>query len=340
MTIPAAVLDAYALSCDRVQTVSGGLINQTYRVEGDDGDAVFALQCLHPIFDGEVNLDIEAITAKLAEASLPTPRLVRTVRGDAWVNHEEKVWRAITWLDGQCFSELPKATYARAGGKLAGRFHRALDGLDYTFQFSRAGVHDTPAHFAKLKNAKASDFAEAEQAEALRGRIFEQADQLPPMPTLPMRICHGDLKLSNLLFTPSGEGLCVIDLDTMGLQTIAYELGDALRSWGNNRGEDTTQARIREDVIAEAAAGYAEGAAGLLSDIEINSVITGLETICLELAARFCVDVYDDSYFGWDPSTYASRRAHNLIRAKGQLALCKSVAANRASLQSAWSRAF
>ena len=53
----------------------------------------------------------------------------------------------------------------------------------------------------------------------------------------------------------------------------------------------------------------------------------GLETVCIELAARFAVDVFDDSYFGWDATRFPSRRAHNLIRARGQLALGLAVRA-------------
>ena len=62
---------------------------------------------------------------------------------------------------------------------------------------------------------------------------------------------------------------------------------------------------------------------------ELVSIVTGLETVCLELAARFCVDVFRDEYFGWDPARFASRRDHNLVRARGQLALGRAVRAAR-----------
>jgi hypothetical protein len=58
--------------------------------------------------------------------------------------------------------------------------------------------------------------------------------------------------------------------------------------------------------------------------------VAGLEVVCIELAARFCVDAFDDSYFGWDPARFPSRRAHNLVRARGQLALALDVRAHRA----------
>jgi hypothetical protein len=70
-------------------------------------------------------------------------------------------------------------------------------------------------------------------------------------------------------------------------------------------------------------------AGGLVGRDELASVVVGLETVCVELAARFCVDVFEDRYFGWDPARFTSRRAHNLVRAHGQLALARSVREHR-----------
>tara|TARA_R110002096_G_scaffold143328_5_gene299437 strand:+ start:89727 stop:90749 length:1023 start_codon:yes stop_codon:yes gene_type:complete len=340
MTVPSSVLDAYGFSADDIESVTGGLINQTYRVRGGNGQALAALQRLHPIFAGEVNLDLDAVTQKLAAMGMPTPRLLRTQSGKPWVEQDEAVWRCISWVEGECYAKLPTPEFARAGAELVGRFHRALDGFDYTFAFTRSGVHDTPAHFAKLREIDTKNFTEQKRAEQLRESIFDQAHLLPTMPKLPLRICHGDLKISNLLFDKVGKGLCLIDLDTMGSQTIAYELGDALRSWANRNGEDADSAGIDLNVVSQTALGYATGSEGLLNATEIGSVIVGLETICLELAARFCHDIFSDSYFGWDAERYESRRAHNLVRAQGQLALCRSVALQRSELQSAWTSAF
>ncbi len=76
--------------------------------------------------------------------------------------------------------------------------------------------------------------------------------------------------------------------------------------------------------------GYATGAAGLLSPVEVAAIVPGLITCCVELAARFCADAFEDRYFGWDPTRFASRREHNLVRAHGQLALGRRVMAARA----------
>jgi hypothetical protein len=122
---------------------------------------------------------------------------------------------------------------------------------------------------------------------------------------------------------------CLVDLDTVGLGTMAFELGDAMRSWCNPRGEDAGSVGFELPIFAAAMRGFLRVAGSVVSPDERVSIVTGLETVCIELAARFTVDAFRDEYFGWDPTRFPSRRAHNLVRAKGQLALGQAVRAAR-----------
>jgi Ser/Thr protein kinase RdoA (MazF antagonist) len=141
---------------------------------------------------------------------------------------------------------------------------------------------------------------------------------------------HGDLKISNLLFRRDPvRAAALVDLDTVGMGTMAFELGDAMRSWCNPHGEDAGQVHFELPIFAAAIAGFRSEADRLVTRDEKIAIVTGLETVCIELAARFCVDVFEDRYFGWDPARFPSRRAHNLVRARGQLALGRQVAAAR-----------
>lgn len=340
MSIPSEILSAYGFAAEGIERVTGGLINATYRVKNDRGVAIAALQRLHPVFQASVNEDIEAITGALVEQRLTTPTLVRTLSGDSHATSPEHVWRAITWIPGQCHAKIPNLRVAEQGGKLIARFHRAVHGLDYEFQFKRKGVHDTEAHLQKLRMASQSRDSLPDGLEALRDDILSQAESLPSLPILPSRIVHGDLKISNLLFDDDEQGLCLIDLDTMAHGTIAYELGDALRSWANPQGENVASPVIDPTILAALAKGYASESEGILSSEEIASVVGGLERVSLQLAARFCVDVFEDSYFGWDAKRFPSRKAHNMMRAKGQLALSQSVASDRNHLQELWTKPF
>jgi Ser/Thr protein kinase RdoA (MazF antagonist) len=314
-------LAAYGFDDAEIAPLVGGLINETFVVRRD-GAPVAVLQRLHKIFAPEVNLDLEAVTAHLAAKGLVTPRLIRTRDGQPSVG----AWRALTWVDGATVHAIPDPSWAEAGGELVGRFHRAVADLRHTYQFARAGVHDTPAHLAKLRAAIGDGDAEAAD---LGREVLAAAADLPAMPDVPRRHCHGDLKISNVLFRMP-VAVALVDLDTLGLQTMAFELGDAMRSWCNPRGEDAGGVSFDLPIFAAAMRGFLGVAGAIVSAEERRSIVVGLETVCLELAARFAVDVVRDDYFGWDASRFPSRRAHNLLRARNQLALGLAVRAARA----------
>jgi phosphotransferase family enzyme len=310
-----------------IAPLAGGLINATYAVRGG-GAPIAVVQRLHPIFAGPVNLDIDAVTSHLAARGLPTPRLIRTRDGRAWHDHGG-VWRALTWVDGETVHAVPGPAWAEAGGALVGAFHRAVADLSHDYAFSRAGVHDTAAHLARLAESVAAGGDPA--AVALGREILDAARALPDMPAVPRRHCHGDLKISNVLFASAPlRGVCLVDLDTIGLSTMAFELGDAMRSWCNPHGEDAGRVEFDLAIFAAAIRGFRDAADPVVTADEKRAIVIGLETVCLELAARFAVDAFRDEYFGWDPARFPSRRAHNLVRAQGQLDLGRAVRAARA----------
>ena len=237
----ATVAAAWGWRAAQIAPLAGGLINKTFVItDGATPSAV--LQQLHPVFGAEVNLDIEAVTAHLASRGLVTPRLVRTRDGKPWVEEAGRVWRALTYVAGDTVHAVPSPAWAEAGGQLVGRFHRAVSDLAYDYRFTRAGVHDTPAHLAKLRER--TDGGGDAEATALGREILDAAAALPAMPVTRTRHVHGDLKISNLIFQREPlAGICLVDLDTFARGTLAFELGDAMRSWCNPRGEDAGSGR-------------------------------------------------------------------------------------------------
>lgn len=326
MTVPADVVAAYGWQSADIAPLPGGLINATYAVRVA-GEPVAVVQRLHPVFGAEVNLDIDAVTTHLAARGLATPRLVHAQSDDAWVVHGDRVWRALTWVDGLTVHKVPDPSWAEAAGELVGRFHVALSDFTHDYKFVRAGVHDTAAHLERLRAC--IEGGGDEEAVALGTEVLAAAQALPQMPVLPRRHCHGDLKISNVLFAAPAEARALVDLDTVGLQTIAFEFGDAMRSWCNPHAEDAGTVGFDLRIFEAAVRGFLRTAASVVTPDERVSIVTGLETVCIELAARFAVDVFKDEYFGWDASRFPSRRAHNLVRARGQLGLGFAVRAAR-----------
>jgi len=328
-----AVLAAYpGLEHAKVSALEGGLINRTFRVE--TATAVFVLQALHPIFKAELHTDIEAVTSHLAQKGLVTPRLLRTKDGALFQRDADGiVWRGMTFVNAVAFAKLPNLALAREAGALVGRFHQATNDLVHTFAFQRLGVHDTPAHLRKLEAAlsQLKSHVHYTTIAPVGEEILERAHALKPIDQSRTRIVHGDLKVSNLLFDDAGKGVCLVDLDTLGRMPLAYEMGDAWRSWCNPLGEDVSETRFDLALFSESAKGYL--AVAHVDRQHRETLVAGIETIALELSARFCADALLEVYFGWNAQKYPDRSTHNLVRASGQLSLARSIDTQRATIE-------
>jgi len=322
-----------------ITPLPGGLINRTLLLEVDETRAI--LQKVSPIFSPRIHENIAAVTRRLAEAGVTTPRLISTRTGAPYFSSTEVgegVWRMLTHVEGVGFEAVTNPRHARSAGLLIARFHRALDGLAHEFVAMRANVHDTPAHLRRLAEVAStrSQHRLGAEVRALAEEIATVAERLPTMPVLAPRVCHGDLKFSNVLFAdhepPASErAVCLIDLDTVGPLSLAYELGDAWRSWCNRAGEDATEARLDLEVMRASLDGYREGLPGGLDAETRRALVLGVEWVSLELAARFATDALLESYFGWDARRYPGRGEHNLVRARGQWSLHGAFVETRAA---------
>ncbi|MFK7926929.1 MAG: phosphotransferase enzyme family protein [Myxococcota bacterium] len=306
---------------------SHGLINETWGVAIED-EAVAVLQKLNTsIFDPVVHLDIEAITARLTLRGRVTPRLIRTRQGNLWhTDVEGGVWRCLTWVGDRTIDQLSDPADAESAGHLVARFHAALFDLDHSFHFERPGAHDTPAHMGAMQNALVThrNHRLRRKVQGLADQIWEQWGLWEGESHLPLRVIHGDLKISNLRFT-GDTATSLIDLDTLQRGTLDAELGDALRSWCNPSAEDDLEPRFDLGLFEAAMRGYVAGARGLpLTKAEWASIVPGVERITLELASRFVRDALEERYFGWNPA-YGTPGEHNLVRAQAMTELAASV---------------
>ncbi len=335
------LLPFWGLEDAEISPIKVGLINETWRVTRPNTNR-FALQRLNRIFDPVVHNDIHAVTRHLERCGLPTPNLVPATDGRLWVMHDDSAWRVLTWVDGDVHGRVTEPPLVREAGALLGRFHSALRDLEHDFQARRLGVHDTPKHLRKLEAALRDQRVKPEYDEVapVGHAILQEALVLPRLPKTPERVVHGDPKIANMVFTADGRGRCMIDLDTLARMALPLEMGDAIRSWCNPGGEDDTAARFDLELFEAAVRGYASSVGNWLTDDERGSLFIGARTIAVELASRFAADALLDCYFGWDENRFPSRSAHNLVRAKSQLALARSMKAQSAEaervLASAW----
>ncbi len=328
-----SILDQWAIQEDVQPASDSGLINDTF-VVGSPPSGI--LQRVNPIFGPEVHHDIEAITAHVASRGLLTPRLVRTREGHLCVPTESGAWRLLTYLPGTTIHTIASTEQAASAARLVGQFHKATEDLEHTFHFVRPGAHDTVKHMETLKAAlsrAAGDPLEG-PATAIAEETLTRWEQWDGSLDLPDRISHGDLKISNLRFdNDQRHATSLLDLDTLSHQSIAVEMGDAWRSWCNPAGEDQPdQAFFDRSIFEASAAAWLEHGPQLNAD-ERNNLVAGIERICLELTARFCADAINRCYFKEDSARFPAPGSHNLHRARGQLAMARSVHEQRSAAE-------
>src|SRR5690606_21945417 len=244
-----AMAAAFGLRARAVAPLGRGLISDTFAVGAEQG--AFVLQRVHPVFAPETHDDIEAVTAHLERRGLTTPRLRPAPGGARWLERDRATWRVLTRVPGVTFDVIQSPAQAHAAAALLARVHSALEDLEHAFVGRRSGVHDTPAHLRRLVEAVDEHRGHRlhDGVARLTEAITARAAELPALHGLPDRVVHGDPKLNNILFEssePPGRDrpVCLIDLDTVGPMPLPLELGDALRSWCNPKGEDERVARF------------------------------------------------------------------------------------------------
>ena len=311
-----------------------GLINQTYLV-GDPIEGV--LQWVNPIFDARIHNDIQALTQHLKSKDMPTTELIPTAKNALYVNDVEKgYWRVLRYIKGHTFDRIGSSKLAYEAGKLVGQFHDAMSDFDHQWEAPFRDAHNTTLRMNNLERAlnAHTDHPLYNQAYALGEMILRDWSKWSGTLDLPIRVNHGDLKISNLHFNPDETGLCLLDLDTIGPGDYSIEMGDAWRSWCNPAGESNPEAARFELTLFEASFNGWISTVGQISTEERHALVPGIHRICLELSARFCADALENTYFKEDVDSFPVVGSHNLHRARTQFALAQSVLKQMADAQS------
>jgi hypothetical protein len=117
----------------------------------------------------------------------------------------------------------------------------------------------------------------------------------------------------------TGNGLCVIDLDTVMPGLSIFDFGDSIRFGANTATEDEkdlTKVNLDLELFEEYVKGYLKGCEGSLTDAEIAMLPFGAKTMTLECGMRFLTDYIEgDVYFR------IHKPEHNLDRCHTQMSL-------------------
>lgn len=314
-----------------------GHINGTFRVRCSPAGQEYILQKIN----GEVFRDpeglmqnIDRVTGFLRERireaggspERETLTLVRTKEGELCHRAADgSCWRAYLFIPGTvCYERVERLEDFRRCGMAFGRFQRMLAGFPAgELAETIPGFHDTPSRFVALSRAAEMDVCgRAAEVESELAFFQERKEELRLQSAgrLPLRVTHNDTKLNNILFDrETGEGLCVIDLDTVMPGFSVFDFGDAIRFGANTAREDEPdvgKVSLSLPLFEAYTQGFLAGCAGQLTEEEVKALPWGAKLMTLECGMRFLTDYLEgDIYFK------TAHPAHNLDRARTHIAL-------------------
>ena len=319
-----------------------GHINDTYRAVFEQAGAEkrFILQRINiGIFKNPAALmeNIQRVTAYLAAQAAREPEserrvltLVSTRDGRAWhVDAEGNYWRAYRFIEGaRTYDAVESTEQAFQAAKAFGRFQQMLANLPAPrLHETIPDFHNTPKRFKALEEAVAADVAGRAK---LAGREIEFALARKSMVSvlldakLPERVTHNDTKFSNVLLDDAtGEGICVVDLDTVMPGLALYDFGDMVRTTTSPAVEDErdlSRVMMQFAMFEALVRGYLHAAEGFLTKAEKRHLVFSGKLITFEQGIRFLAD-----YLAGDTYYKVQREGHNLDRCRTQFKLIESI---------------
>lgn len=343
------VLKNFLIPADYVSSepYGSGHINDTYAVVCDQGGTPirFLLQRInHKIFKHPECLmdNIRRVTehqhSKIdmacPHASRRALKLIET--HDNKIYHKDisgNYWRVYVFIEkANTYDVIQEPKQAYQAAKAFGEFQKELVDLSGgPLKETIPNFHNTPKRYEALLNAIDSDqYNRAKTAKKeIEFALLQQPSafhllNLAEDGLIPERVTHNDTKLNNVMLDDeTGEGICVIDLDTVMPGLALYDFGDMVRSFTRSAEEDErdlSKVKMQLPVYEQLLKGYMSAAGEFLKKSEKENLAFSGKLISLEVGVRFLTDYLDgDNYFK------TKRENHNLDRAKVQFKMVESI---------------
>ena len=326
-----------------------GHINDTYRSTFTHRGApvhYIHQRINHKIFQNPVGLmeNIQRVTTHLQAKLAGTPNadrnaltLIPTRAGHSyWLDPTGNYWRTYIFIEqAQTYDAVESPAQAYAAARAFGRFQQLLADLPAPrLHDTIPNFHHTPKRYSQFERALAADVANRAQSAAPE---IEFAQRLQPLTGallaagLPERITHNDTKLNNVMLDDAtGDGLCVIDLDTVMPGLVLYDFGDLVRTSTSPAKEDErdlTKVTMQLPMFAALVSGYLSTAGAFLTPAERGHLVLAGKLITFEIGLRFLTDfLAGDTYFK------VQRPGHNLDRCRTQFRLIDSITQQEAAM--------
>ena len=293
----------------------------------------------HNIFKNPVALmeNVQRVTAHLATKIDGQPDATRRVLtlipardGRGWcVDAEGNHWRVYLFIEkARTYDAVESAEQAFKAAQAFGQFQGLLADLPAPrLHDTIPDFHHTPKRFAALEaaiNADAAGRVKLARPEIEFALAHKSITSVLLDANLPERVTHNDTKFNNVMLDDAtGEGICVIDLDTVMPGLALYDFGDMVRTTTSPAKEDErdlSKVTMQFPMFEALVRGYLSTAGSFLTKAEKQFLPFSGKLITFEIGIRFLTDfLAGDVYF----KVY--RDGHNLDRCRTQFKLVESI---------------
>lgn len=334
----ADILAAYGISANDcvIQPFGSGLINTTWKVT--HGNNAYILQRInHHVFKQPQYIadNIQYIGNYLQQQHpgyfFVQPVLTRAANGLVTTGSGE-YFRLQPFVAGaRSYDVVNDEALAYEAARQFGRFTRLLAGIDISrIKTTLPDFHNLQLRYTQFEQAlqqgnPARIKETAAEIEAMRTYtpITTTFTHILQHPGFQLRVTHHDTKISNVLFDEQGNGLCVIDLDTVMPGYFISDFGDMMRTYLSPASEeeaDTDKVVVREAYFKAIVSGYLSEMKDELSNDELQHVVYAGQFMVYMQAMRFLTDyLNNDIYYG------ARYPQQNLVRTRNQLTLLNRI---------------
>ena len=319
-----------------VNRYGSGHINDTFKVDLSMGGVPvsYVLQRINDgIFTRPDRVNIRGKFAGAADATRRTLTVIPARDGQPVARGPEGGWwRMYMFISGaRTIDLIENADQARKAARAFAGFQNALADLPAPRLFETIpNFHNTLSRLEQLDTAAAEDkmgrkasvadelaFVDAHREEA--GKIVK----MMAAGEIPERITHNDTKINNVMLDDAtGEGVAVIDLDTVMPGCALYDFGDMVRTSTAAAAEDEkdlSKVFSRKEYFEALVKGYLSEAK-FLTDAEKENLAFSGRLITFTIGIRFLAD-----YLAGDTYFRTAYPEHNLVRCRTQFKMVASM---------------
>jgi Ser/Thr protein kinase RdoA (MazF antagonist) len=315
-----------------IQAFGSGLINHTYKVNGN-GDDYILQQINTAVFKTPEHIAnnlalVKDYLNKISPGYLFVAPL-KTTNGEFMVKSADgQFYRLFPFIKGShTVNFLQDKKQAFEAAVQFGRFTHLLNDFDIDqLKYTLSDFHNLKLRFDQFKTASQNaELSKLKQADVQIKEVYNHSDilqtynQLVTNNEIPLRAIHHDTKINNVLFNDNQNALCLVDLDTVMPGYYLSDVGDMMRTYlspANEEEKDLDKIHIREDFFRAIYKGYMAEMGGILTETEKQLFIFSGKLMIYMQGLRFLTDfLNNDIYYG------AQYPGHNLTRAKNQFRL-------------------